>query len=463
MKGRRFLLLAGPLALATLLVGSIALAQQDAEPASPQSPEAALGTGFTYQGYLTDGSGPVNDTCDFTFGLYDEAGSGTPPTGGTLLGTVSEPGKQVSDGYFSVELDFGADDFTGDARYLQITVDCGSGATTLSPRQPLTAVPYALSLRPGAAISGTGTVLTIAGANDSGAALDVTNSEAGAGDSAIRGVAGAGSGYPGSTKAGVWGDSDGSCGVVGASNTGTAVYGTSGSGFGVYGSGSYGVYAHGSTGDLRLSTTGTIYANDAPGSDLELHSNDNVDVHLDDDDNSTSQFRVLDDTNTAVFTVNEAGAIQSTAEITIAVSPLKMVAEADSASNVTLRPVGPYMEVRPGSAAYHTVFVPVDLPSVLFGTPTKLKRVQVCYKCDNSASYITFMAVRYANDSGGYTQLIQSTTDLDDTSWDCYTISAYTPSEIQGSVYVRLGLDFDATGDTHDIQIGKITLTLTEQ
>lgn len=144
MKGRRFLLLAGALALATLLVGGIALAQQDAGPTSPQSPAAALGTGFTYQGYLTDGSGPVNDTCDFTFGLYDEAGSGTPPTGGTLLGTVSEPGKQVSDGYFSVELEFGADDFTGDARYLQITVDCGDGATTLSPRQPLTAVPYAL-------------------------------------------------------------------------------------------------------------------------------------------------------------------------------------------------------------------------------------------------------------------------------------------------------------------------------
>ena len=104
---------------------------------------ASLGTGFTYQGRLSDASGPVDGTCDLTFKLYDEAGTGTPPTGGTLLGTVTKPSEEVSDGYFTVQLDFGAGAFTGDARWLEIAVDCGSGATTLSPRQPLTAAPYA--------------------------------------------------------------------------------------------------------------------------------------------------------------------------------------------------------------------------------------------------------------------------------------------------------------------------------
>jgi hypothetical protein len=109
-------------------------------PAAAQGPEpqAALGTAFTYQGRLTDADGPVNGTCDFTFRLYDEG------AGGALLGTDTKAGVQVNDGYFSVELDFGADAFTGDARYLQITVNCGSGDTTLSPRQALTAAPYAL-------------------------------------------------------------------------------------------------------------------------------------------------------------------------------------------------------------------------------------------------------------------------------------------------------------------------------
>ncbi|MGC9336024.1 MAG: hypothetical protein ACP5JJ_17915, partial [Anaerolineae bacterium] len=135
---RRARIRLGALALiALLLISSGAQAQGPA-------PQATLGTAFTYQGRLNDASGPVTDTCDFTFKIYDEAGSGTPPTGGTLLGTETKNSVQVSDGYFREELDFGSGVFNGDARYLEITVDCGSGPMTLSPRQPLTPTPYAL-------------------------------------------------------------------------------------------------------------------------------------------------------------------------------------------------------------------------------------------------------------------------------------------------------------------------------
>ena len=53
----------------------------------------------------------------------------------------------ITDGLFSTLLDFGADAFPGDARYLEIQVrQSGEGSfTTLSPRQELTAVPYAMS------------------------------------------------------------------------------------------------------------------------------------------------------------------------------------------------------------------------------------------------------------------------------------------------------------------------------
>jgi hypothetical protein len=78
------------------------------------------------------------------FKLYDEAGSGSPPSGGTLLGTVNKPGQVVSEGLFTVQLDFGSAAFAGDRRWLEIDVDCGGGAVTLSPRQELTAAPYAL-------------------------------------------------------------------------------------------------------------------------------------------------------------------------------------------------------------------------------------------------------------------------------------------------------------------------------
>jgi hypothetical protein len=102
------------------------------------STQAPLGTAFTYQGYLSDGSGTVDRTCDFTFRLYDAL------EGGTLLGTEPKPGVAVEAGTFTVQLDFGGDAFNGKARWLEIDVDCGGAATTLTPRQPLTAAPYAL-------------------------------------------------------------------------------------------------------------------------------------------------------------------------------------------------------------------------------------------------------------------------------------------------------------------------------
>lgn len=55
-------------------------------------------------------------------------------------------GVPVSEGLFTVQPDFGGAVFNGEARWLEIEVDCGSGAATLSPRQPVTPAPYALAL-----------------------------------------------------------------------------------------------------------------------------------------------------------------------------------------------------------------------------------------------------------------------------------------------------------------------------
>jgi hypothetical protein len=134
-------------ALGLLFVVGAASAQPRT-PANRAGAQSPLGTGFTFQGRLSDGAGPVDGLCTFTFELYDSPGSGSPPTGGTLLGTQRQPGVVVKEGHFAAILneggEFGADAFTGQARYLQITVDCGNGSSTLSPRQALMATPYAL-------------------------------------------------------------------------------------------------------------------------------------------------------------------------------------------------------------------------------------------------------------------------------------------------------------------------------
>jgi len=104
-----------------------------------------LSTAFTYQGQLIQGGNPVTNTADFQFTLWDALSAGIQVAEPTSVNNVS-----VANGQFTASIDFGAIVFNGDARWLQIAVrsPAGSGTfTTLSPRQPLTAVPYALQTR----------------------------------------------------------------------------------------------------------------------------------------------------------------------------------------------------------------------------------------------------------------------------------------------------------------------------
>lgn len=96
------------------------------------------GTTFTYQGQLKLNGGLVSANCSMRFRLYDQ------PVGGNLLGTVGPIAVAVSAGVFATELDFGTALGSGN-RWLDISVDCGTGLTSLTPRQTLTSAPYAYS------------------------------------------------------------------------------------------------------------------------------------------------------------------------------------------------------------------------------------------------------------------------------------------------------------------------------
>jgi hypothetical protein len=97
---------------------------------------------FTYQGQLSDTNGPVTGTFDFSCSIHDALVG--PPVNGTLPVNVNSVA--VSNGLFTVVLDFGDTTFDGSTRYLQIqlrSADAPNQFTALSPRQPLTATPYA--------------------------------------------------------------------------------------------------------------------------------------------------------------------------------------------------------------------------------------------------------------------------------------------------------------------------------
>ena len=108
-------------------------------------------TAFTYQGKLTDGVGPATGSYDFQFKLFDALSAGT-----QISTTQSPTSVAVSGGIFTVTLDFGAAAFPGANRWLEISVRlAGGGAfTTLAPRQPITATPYAIKSLNAAAADG---------------------------------------------------------------------------------------------------------------------------------------------------------------------------------------------------------------------------------------------------------------------------------------------------------------------
>ena len=104
---------------------------------------APLGTAISYQGYLSDKGKPATDLYNLRFALYDAM------TGGSLVGspnTVTLSSVPVTNGLFSVALDFGSSAFLGDRRWLEIEVapNGSSSYTKLSPRTELRPDAYSL-------------------------------------------------------------------------------------------------------------------------------------------------------------------------------------------------------------------------------------------------------------------------------------------------------------------------------
>lgn len=247
-----------PLLIATSLAGLTALA-------------APLGTGFTYQGKLSDNGQPANGTYDFVFTVYSSATNDLPLVSGVLNDDVT-----VTNGIFTTVVDFGTEVFNGEERWLGVGVRPGNESgdvTPLLPRTRLSATPYAHFARraavadaavtaqevPWSAVknlpAAAGPGLAVNGANQ----LTVNYTGSGFADTAARsdhdhlghswtgapnasglavhhtgtngvGLLGrndTGTGFTPASGTGVLGDSNADPGVTGFSNTGPGVYGRS--------------------------------------------------------------------------------------------------------------------------------------------------------------------------------------------------------------------------------------------
>ncbi len=160
-----------PIHMSIVLVLGLLLGLGAANASRPAAPGsigalAATGNAFTYQGRLTTGGAPANGLYDFQFILY------TASVGGSQTGPIiTRNDVSVTNGLFTTVLDFG-NIFDGTQYYLDISVRPGESTgsyTPLTPRQPLTATPYAAGL-----------VLPYDGSTStSGSAVSITNNGSG--------------------------------------------------------------------------------------------------------------------------------------------------------------------------------------------------------------------------------------------------------------------------------------------
>ncbi len=114
--------------LVALVLGSII--------ATPPAP--AQTTAFTYQGSLDESGVPADGVYNVSFSLWNLA------VGGAQIGSSQGfPNLPITDGLFTVQLDFGTSAFTASNRWLQVVVN----GQTLSPRTLITPTPYSLKTR----------------------------------------------------------------------------------------------------------------------------------------------------------------------------------------------------------------------------------------------------------------------------------------------------------------------------
>jgi hypothetical protein len=178
----------------TLMAGG-AGALPDQAASAPTAPR------INYQGRLTDPAGvPLTGTYLMQFQIYDD------PAVGALLWESGVLNIEVDHGLFNVALNIDPADFNGQGLWLRMYVD----GEWLSPRQELTPVPYALSLRPGAEVKAEPT-------GWEGSVFKVTMDGA----------------YP--VAKGIWGTAATGSAVYGSSSGGWGVQGYSEDGYGVYG------------------------------------------------------------------------------------------------------------------------------------------------------------------------------------------------------------------------------------
>lgn len=415
------------LCLALSLTSSAGLAQDGAPGTAQPAPKLGVDVQnyIPVQGRLTNAAGtPLTGTYDMTFALYDVVSGGTELCHDTNSVTVTN-------GLFFSQI-WG--DCVNDIYGLQLYLGIKVGADAeMTPRQPIDAVPYAWSLRPGA---------TILGAKPGDPILHIENTSTGG-----RGLRS----YATSTT-GV------NYGVVGASTSpdgfGGYFYNNTGAGVGMWARSDSGTAARAEsvtgTGMSAQSTSGTgISAQSTSGVALQAQS-----------------------TSGAAIKAAGTGVIQSSAlsYVWISGSGLRPFLHNDS-TYINMDTTGGAKVYRGATVGNKNVMLPITITGPLYGQNVKVTGLDIYYRTDSDMDGIAVVLMRRqinACEAGAcYATILNYSTSFltcpdISTTTSCVQHFDLTSNNILTSTSGALYLTFEMAfaGPSSWVNIGSVRLTL---
>jgi len=159
-----------------------------------------------------------------------------------------------------------------------------------------------------------------------------------------------------------------------------------------------------------------------------------------------------------------SGTLHVSANSQYVVSPMGMVADTNANVRFNCSRNGVMsIENLGGAGSYHRVYIPMDLPANLHGTPQKLKSMTLWYRMDfvgGSSEYIADTAVGQTQTDGSTYELLRDFGNYRSTTWSPITVTAATPQPIEGPTHVSLYLRLYGTGTDREVSIGRIVLTV---
>ncbi len=376
---------------------------QDMIPQGVLAPEeigAAISNQIAYQGVLREMGAPVNGQRDITFDFFtNDQCSGTP------VESVVKNGIPVINGLFNATLPVDSSHFNGQGLWLQVRV-----GNVILGCEAIKAVPYALSLRPGA---------TIAGYEANGSTLYVQNS-AGSGNSyAVRGVS--------------------------SSPTGAGVSGEN------YGGG-HGVRAR--SNGANYSGAALQASNSNPDGVAILATNNSNDTTLMLQNSGSGPFIEGYSGAQETFRVGSSGDIHTQADSYVFVPGTEVVVHASTPDlHLGVHSKG-YVQIQSGHPGERFIVIAATLPSILYGQPVTIKEIRIYYKTSDSRSYIYLNRIFRSigsEDDGTYYLIAEDKSIHDSTSYSSYALIPFghaTMSEDMGFLSAKIRLHFD---NEHDV------------